>query len=432
MKKKDIVKTILRDFYNTVLPVYVPRKITVPINSGKIVTLVGPRRSGKTYMLYQIVDSIIKQHIPRENIMYVNFEDERLELQKSDLDILLMAYRELYPEKNIAEVYFFFDEIQNIEGWEKFVRRIYDTITKNIFITGSNSKLLSEEIATSLRGRTLSYEILPLSFDEYLKFKKYNIVVPQDLFDSKIKAQLIHFFNEYMIWGSMPEIVLQTEDIKVKILQDYFDVMIYRDLIERYSIKDIFALKYFIKRVAESVSKPLSINKIYNELKSQGIKIGKNTMYDFFEYCENAFLIRKLGKSEKSIVKKELSEKKAYFIDNGLLQAIKIFERQDFGVLLENMIFRELYRKTKNICFFKESKECDFIVNNSIPIQVCFEWGDQKTAKREIEGLIQCLKKTGAKHGYIINFDDEEELDIDGYVCQIIPAYKWLLEQSLL
>jgi len=431
MKKKDLFKTIIREFHNTKLPQYIPRTINIPAASGKIITLVGQRRSGKTYMLYQIIDNLLTSKISKENIVFINFEDERLEINKTELDMILQAYRELYPEKNMSDVIFFFDEIQNVDGWEKFIRRIYDTLSKNIFITGSNSKLLGQEIATALRGRTLQYEVLPLSFIEFLTFKDLHIALPQDVYDSKIKAQLINAMYEYIQWGGLPEIVFHQQDMKVKILQEYFDVMIYRDLIERYNVRDIFVLKYFIKRMAQSVTKPLSINKIFNELKSQGIKVGKNTLYEFLEYCENAFLIRKINKHEKSVVKTQLAEKKVYFIDNGILQAIKFFEREDYGILLENIIFRELYRVTKNIHFFKDQKECDFIINSIIPIQVCFAWDDQKTKKRETDGLLTCAKRLHASKGYVVTFDDEDSIIMDGCTINVVPAYKLLLGMVL-
>lgn len=430
MKKKELIKIIIREFHSSTLPSYIPRSITIPTTSGKIITLVGPRRSGKTYMLYQIIDDIIKAGNSKENVLYINFEDERLDLQISEMDIILQAYRELYPSINFQKTYFFFDEIQNIKGWEKFIRRIYDSISKNIYITGSNSKLLGEEIATSLRGRTLKYEVLPLSFEEFLIFKKTKIEIPQDFYNSSSKAKLINLFHEYMTWGSFPEIVFQSDELKLKILQEYYDVMIYRDLIERYKITDTFILKYLIKRLAETITKPLSINKIYNELKSQGIKIGKNTLYEYLEYLENAFLIRKILKYGRSVVRSELSDKKAYIVDNGILRAIKIYEKEDFGILLENLMFRELHRKTGKISFYKDQKECDFVVNEKIPVQVCFDLSHDEVKKREIAGIMACCKQLHAQQGYIITFDDEDTLLINGCTYEIIPAYKWLLQQD--
>ncbi|GLI52903.1 ATP-binding protein [Thermodesulfovibrio yellowstonii] len=430
MRKKEIIKTLIREFHNTELPQIIRRHKEIPINSGKIISIIGPRRSGKTYFLYQTMDTLTKEGTDKRKILYINFEDERINLKAEELELILQSYRELYPDINLSETYFFFDEIQNIDNWQRFLRRLYDSVSKKIFITGSNSRLLSQEIATSLRGRTLAEEIMPLSFNEFLEFKNLKIVLPQDLYDTAIRAKLLNYFKEYLIWGSFPEIIFQPENIKMRILQEYFNVMIYRDIIERYSIRDTFVLKYFIKRLAETVTKPVSIHKIYNDLKSQNIRISKNQLYEFLEYFENAFLIRQIRKKKKSVIKEELTEKKVYFIDNGILRAIKVFEGEDYGFLLENLIFRELYREKRDLYFYKERRECDFLIEEKIPIQVCYELRDEETKKREIEGLIDCMRYYGVKEGTIITLNDEDQFNMNGHEIKIIPAYKWLLREG--
>ena len=160
---KNVLKTIIADFHSQRLRPVLPRNMILPVNTGIIISLIGVRRSGKTYLLYDTIKRLISAGIQKRNIVYINFEDERLSLEKDSLDLILQAYLELYPEKDLAECYFFFDEIQNVDGWEKFVRRIYDTISRNIFITGSNATLLSTEIATELIGRSVSYTLYPLS-----------------------------------------------------------------------------------------------------------------------------------------------------------------------------------------------------------------------------------------------------------------------------
>lgn len=426
MIKKETIKTIIREFHNSDIPNFIRREKDTLIDSGKVISIIGPRRSGKTYFLYQIIQDLLNKGVTKDRVVYINFEDERFTLRTDELDLILQAYKELYPDNKIVDTYFLFDEIQNINGWETFLRRIYDGITKNIFITGSNSKLLGEEISTSLRGRTLAEEMLPLSFREFLKFKGFNYKIPQDFYDTTIKAKLLEFFREYMLWGGFPEILFYGETLKLRILQEYFNVMIYRDLIERYSIKDTFVLKYFIKRLAENVTKPVSINKIYNELRSQGIKLNKNLLYDFLDYLENAYIIRRLTKRKRSILNTELAEKKVYFIDNGILKGISVFDREDYGILFENLVFREIYRRGERLYFYKERNECDFLTDTQA-IQVCFSLKDEDTRRREIQGLIECIKQLDIKKGLIITFDQEEQLKCNGYEIKMIPAYKWLL-----
>ncbi|NPA12728.1 MAG: ATP-binding protein, partial [Aquificae bacterium] len=254
MKRKDIFKELIVEFQERELPTIVERDIAIPTNTKKIISVIGVRRSGKTYILFQTVKNLLKS-VPIEKIVYINFEDERLELKAEELSLLIEAYKELYPEIPLSEVYFFFDEIQNVKGWERFVRRVYDNYSQNIFITGSNSKLLSTEIATSLRGRTITYKVFPLNFKEFLRFKNFKFS-EKYLHSLGKRAILKNLFSEYMRFGGFPEVVrVEDRDLKIKILQGYFEVMLYKDVVERYQIKSPVILKYFTKRLIESIGK---------------------------------------------------------------------------------------------------------------------------------------------------------------------------------
>ena len=400
----------------------------VPVDTGKIITLIGVRRCGKTSILYDAINRL-SETIDKTRILFLNFEDERLELTSDELDIILQDYRELYPEQELSQCYFFFDEIQNINGWEKFVRRVYDSVSKNIFITGSNSKLLSSEIATSLRGRTLSYEVYPLSFSEYLAFKDVKI----DLYASRSLAHIKNAQQQFLKNGGFPEILFLEDMYRNRTLQEYFNVLLYKDLAERYNITNTVALKFFLKRVIASSTKQISINKIYNELKSSGIKIGKNTLYDFLEYVQNIYLALVLYKYDKSLVNKELGEKKIYSIDIGLNNATEFKFSDDVGKSLENAVFLELKREEKEIFYYRDShSECDFIVheNNHVTqaIQVTYDLSDTSTKKREIKGLLGACKKFDLQKGVIITYDDEDELTEDGITIVLVPFYKWKLQ----
>ncbi|WP_022669775.1 ATP-binding protein [Hippea alviniae] len=427
MKKKEVLKSIIVEFHSWNLPSVIERNIKLPVDSNKIVSVIGSRRAGKTYLLFRTISELISDGIDKRRCVYINFEDERMDLTKEDLNLLLQAYSELYPDIDLKDIYLFFDEIQNVNGWERFVRRVYETITKNIFITGSNSKLLGDEIATSLRGRTLTYEVSPLTFEEFLRFKDFKFDFNVDIYDTNKKAKLIKLFNEFLVYGGFPEIPLMRKELKLLALQEYFNVMIYRDIVERYSIKEPFVLKYFIKRVAENITSSFSTNKIYNELKSQGIKVSKNTLYNYLYYMETSFLIGLVKKHHHSVLKSELSEKKVYFVDNGLLNAIRSFGETSRGALLENLIWHELKTKYNSIKFFKGKRECDFVVDERMAIQVCYEFSSEATRKREIEGLIECCKYFNLKEGFIVTFDDEEEIVEEGVRIKVIPAYRFVV-----
>lgn len=425
MTKKDILKQIIRDFHLDTNFDVKPRNLQLPTDSNKIITLVGVRRCGKTSILYDTINKL-SQNIDKTKIVFLNFEDERLDLQLNDLDLVLQSFRELYPRHNLKECYFFFDEIQNIDGWEKFIRRVYDSVSTHIFITGSNSKLLSTDIATSLRGRTLSYEVFPLSFAEYLSFKDIDV----DLYSSKSLAFIKNAQDAFLKHGAFPETLFLEEKYIDQTLQEYFNVMLYKDLVQRYQITNLIALKFFLKRVLSSTTKQISINKIYNELKSSGIKIGKNTLYEFLDYMQNIYMALTLHRYDKSLVNKELGEKKVYSIDIGLNNAVEFKFSDNIGKALENAVFLELRRVFDEIYYYRDTKsECDFIVSEKSQviqaIQVTANMNNNDTKKRELKGLLAACRNFRLKQGLIITYDSEEEFVQEGIHIKVIPFYKW-------
>jgi predicted AAA+ superfamily ATPase len=426
MKKKEQLKQIIRDFHLNDNFDVKSRTLQPPIDTKKIITLIGVRRCGKTSILYEMINKL-STTVPKTKILFLNFEDERLDLDVDELDLVLQSFSELYPEQELSECYFFFDEIQNIAGWEKFVRRVYDTVSKNIFVTGSNSKLLSSDIATSLRGRTLSYEVFPLSFSEYLSFKNIEV----DLYSSKSLSYIKNEQEKFLKNGGFPETLFLEEQYRNQTLQEYFNVLLYKDLAERYNITNTIALKFFLKRVISSSTKQISINKIYNELKSSGIKIGKNSLYDFLDYVQNIYLALTLHRYDKSLVNKELGEKKIYTIDIGLNNATEFRFSDDIGKSLENAVFLELKRTYREIFYYRyANSECDFIVNekNSITqaIQVTYDMSSEETKTREIKGLINTCKNFGLKTGTIVTYDTEDEVTQEGIQIKLIPFYRWI------
>ena len=426
--KKEILKEIIRDFHVNPLPSLIERDITIPIRSGKVITLVGARRSGKTYVLFNLMDRLIKSGVDFRNILYVNFEDERIDIKHNELDLILKAYNELYPDIRNKDCYLFFDEIQNIDNWERFIRRVYDSVTKNIFITGSNSKFLSSDIATSLRGRTVSFGVFPLSFKEYLRFGKVEI----DIYSSKSLSKINNYLLRFLKNGGFPEVFDYDDNMRNRTLQEYFNVMIYRDMIERYKIKNTAVLKYFLKRILASATKQFSVNTIYNELQSSGFKIGKNQLYEFLEACQNIFLAFVLNKYTYKLVARELGERKIYAIDNGLLNAVSFKFSDDIGKTMEQAVFLELKRRGREVYFYKEKYECDFVVKDrhsvTEVIQVSSTLTDKKTAEREIRGITEACRHFGLKKGIIITGDEFQDIESDGLKVRNVPLYRWLLE----
>ena len=431
MKKKELVKQIVRDFHLRELPECVPRDYVLPLTTRKIVTLTGVRRCGKTYLMYDMMQKLLNLKVKKKQLLYLNFEDERLAFTIDELEIILQAYRELYPEQKLSDCYFFFDEIQNIKGWDKFVRRVYDSITHRIFITGSNANLLSKEIATSLRGRTVVYEIFPLSFREYLRF----MGISGDTHSSQNKAKVINHFRSFMHYGGFPEIIKENDSsVRNKILQEYFHVMLYRDMVERYQFSSTPMVKYFLHRIVDQVTKPLSVNKIFNELKSQGHRLSKNMLYDYLEAAQSVYFSLRIHKYNRSLIGRESSEKKVYIVDNGLLNALTFNFSDDYGKLLENMLFLHLRRHTEEIYFYKDIKECDFILcHRDKPqevIQVCYDFSSPETQKREVAGIKAACDLMKKKQATIITFDQEDEIRVGQIQIKIVPAYNYFLRDN--
>ncbi len=430
MKKKEQLKQIIRDFHLSESFDVKPRDLQLPIGTKKIITLIGVRRCGKTSILYDTINKL-SQDIERTKILFINFEDERLDLQIDDLDLVLQSFRELYPEQNLKECYFFFDEIQNIEGWERFIRRVFDSVSTNIFITGSNSKMLSTEIATSLRGRTLSYEVFPLSFSEYLAFRDIEV----DLYSSKSLAFIKNAQERFLRKGAFPETLFLDERYTIQTLQEYFSVMLYKDLVQRYKITNIVALKFFLKRILSSTTKQISINKIFNELKSSGIKIGKNTLYDFLDYVQNIYMTLTLHRYDTSLINKELGEKKVYSIDIGLNNAVEFKFSDDIGKALENSVYLALRRAFDELYYYRDAKsECDFIVseNHTVTqaIQVSLDMSSEETKQREFKGLLNACQHFHLDRGTIVTYDSEDDFIREGIHIHVIPFYKWALSKT--
>jgi len=427
MVSKELLKTIITTNQAQAIPETWERTLKVPTKSGKIITLVGVRRSGKTYHLFHIMNELKGAGVTPAQILYINFEDERLDLKSSDLDLILQAYRELNPDLDLATCYFFFDEIQEVENWEKFIDRLYSSISRNVFVTGSNAKLLSQEIASALRGRTITFEVYPLSFHEFITVVSPNL----NPYNSADRATLVNLFERFLIQGGFPEIITQEESLKDKILQEYFNVMLFKDLVDRYKITQVAVLKYFCKRIIGTSAGEFSVNKIYNELKSQGYGISKDTLYDFQNYVESIYLNRFVAKYAYSVVKSEGSQKKTYVIDQGLGVALDFKLSQDKGRLLENTVALELLKQGKRIAYQQDGGECDFVLSEkdtvSEAIQVTFDLADEQTRKREIKGLVQCCKTLGLEKGTILTFDAEEQFDDDGIQISVVPVWKYFL-----
>lgn len=381
---------------------------------------VGIRRTGKSYMMYQQIKHLETKGVSLSDIVYVNFEDERLlEIRADDLNTIL----EIGLEMAANRPYIFLDEIQNIDGWEKFVRRIAD-MKYRICITGSNSKLLSSEIASTLGGRFVIVNIYPYSFSEYLtahgKDKNY-----LDVISTKDKAEVMDLYNEYVTYGAFPELVEINN--KRAFLNSIYQTLYLGDIITRNKITNDFAVKLILKKIAESVTKPLSFTRLHNILKSAGTSLGKQTVINYVGYMKNSYLIFTLKNYAAKLVDKETSPK-YYFMDTGLLGLMLL---DCSSAQLENLVAIELIRRygVDNVYFFADNAEIDFYVPSiSLAVQVCMQVLDNVETKERETGAFVKLKKfiPNAKCILITN-SEETTIERDGIAIEVIPIWKWLL-----
>ena len=421
MNKKKVFNQIISDFLERPLPHALPRSLKIPLDVPKIVSLLGPRRAGKTYSLFYVIQQLQKE-VARDRLIYINFEDDRLfPLKLKDMDDFLQSYYELYPTNRDEKVWFFFDEIQEVPNWEKFIRRIWDTENCRIYLTGSSSKLLSRELATSLRGRTLPYEIFPLSFSEFLNFNE----IKANKKTSKGQATILHWFDRWLEQGGFPELVFLPKELHRRTVDEYIDLMLYRDLMERFSLKKPSLLKYLLKHVVSNLANSMSVNKIFNDIKSQGFKLSRATVYDYLSHLEEAFLIFNVNIWHRSIRSQAQMPSKIYLVDAAFKSAMTIGE--DKGRLLENAVFLHLRRQGLQLHYVLKKQEVDFYWKNGTPINVCYGFYHPQTREREVKGMLEALRFLEEDTGLILTRDRTEKIEIDGKTILVIPVWEYFL-----
>jgi hypothetical protein len=412
-----------------------PREKSLPTDTDKIVTIPGVRRCGKTSRMEAVVNNLLSHGVDRSLILWVSFDDERLvHMTSDDLNLIIEAYQEMYPDIQTSSAYMFFDEIQLIDGWEYFVMRLYKHYCKHIYISGSNATMLSSELKSVLRGWPDEEETLPLSFKEYCDFTG----VKTDSYLEPDVARVRNAFVAYNNDGGFPEVVLTHNPLaKAKILQTYFDTMILKDLAEHYQISNVEVLRYYLKRIMSNLTKPTAIRAIHNDIKSRGLKVGKDVLYDWATYACNIFLFFRISSYSKSLQKVESSQPKYYCIDNGLRNAVLLPQSDDDGKKLENTVFLQLYRQRTpidQIYYYQGKGECDFVLQRGVDIvqliQVTWSMKDASTRQREINGILEASTATGCNNLLIITLDESSQITADDKTITVLPAHQWLLSAN--
>jgi len=402
-----------------------PRNTRFDLSKNFVISIVGPRRAGKTYSLYDLI--VNKLMLEEKDFLFMDFEDaELVDIGFYDVISAVNLHEEYYGQ---GPKYIFLDEIQNVKDWAKAVRSLFETKKYFIFVSGSSSKLLSKEIATSLRGRALTYYVLPLSFKEFMGFKNFEV---KEMYSTSEENKIKNYLREYLKFGGFPDIINENK-LAEKFFREYIDLVVFKDIIERHKVKNTFIIKFLIKNLLASFSKEFSVHKVFLALKSQGIKVSKKTLYEYITYLEDAFFSffhKKFSHSQKSI---ELSVPKVYVNDTGLVNFSLPKSSENIGRLIENCVFLELKRREKEIYYWKDlSHEVDFVVKGKGErieqlIQVCYDISNEETKMREYAALIKASNTLRCNNLILINFFKEGEERIKGKRIKLIPLWKWLL-----
>lgn len=381
---------------------------------------VGVRQAGKSYLLYQRIQQMIKSGTNLEDIIYINFDDERLiEMTAMDFDLILQAYHSMYEGKPV----FFFDEIQNVDGWANFARRLANN-KYQVYVTGSNAKMLSRDIETVLGGRYLDIKVFPYDFNEYLK--AIGVPLTKGWQYGRKANELQRHFRTYFEWGGFPELVNFHE--KRIWLNSLYNRIFFNDLVVRHKIKNEDALRLCVRRLAESVMQPCSLNRLCNLVKSTGTTCSPSTIMEYVRYLQESCLLISLDNYASKFVEKE-TVKKHYLVDNGLLH---LFINNPDTLLLENLCAITLYKKYgKSLFYFNKSIEVDFYVpDEGLAIQASYRMSDKTTLEREMRALEALHSFKPLTKAIIITYEDEGILEYKGLEIEVKPIWKWMLDSQ--
>lgn len=426
------LKGIILDFQELPLAPSVPRRLQVQPVSGKASICIGVRRSGKSTYLHQRMQRLVDAGVTRQNILYLNFFDDRLHpLTEQGLGLVLEAYFSLFPEKKGTEkIYCFFDEIQAIPGWEPFIDRVLRTENCEVWLTGSSARMLSKEIATQMRGRALSWEVFPFSFQEYLDAKGLK---SEGTLSTKERLLAQKAFGEYWECGGFPETLDLPAPLRVKIHQEYFHAVLFRDLVERHDISHPRAVADLARQLMDNTASLYTINSLTGMLKARGHKAPKSAVSDYLEWFEDAYFLFTVRKYDASLNKSNASPKKIYCVDHAMVTSVASGVLVNSGHLLENLAFSALRRTASQIYYYKTqgNKEVDFLVlgdrGEQKLIQICETLADPKTRKRELDALAEGMRELGLKNGVIVTRGEEEEISVEGGSVEVLPAWRFYL-----
>lgn len=433
----EVIEEKLADALHYPFHDLVLRDAHVSTHTKKVKAVVGMRRAGKTSFLFQMLQARLSAGVARDRLVYFNFEDERLaELRAEDMELIIESYYRQFPDYRMKEtVVWCFDEIQVIAGWERFVRRLLDSEQVEIFISGSSARMLSREVATSMRGRSMETVITPFSWREFLRAQGAEPEPGKQIFASAERSRLEALFEKYLEWGGFPEnLEMETDRERVELLQGYVDIVLLRDIGERHAVGNLTALRAFARQLLRHPAQLLSVSKTYRDFQSRGISVAKGTLMEYLEYLEDAFLVFTLPLAVGSERRRQTNPRKLYVADHGLARAYAASSGLNRGHMLENIVAVALRWRSWDLGYLltDDGFEIDFFARNhhgeSLLVQVAADISSPDTWQREIRALASARESHAEARFLLLTESKPPHGFVTPEWLEVLAVWRWLLE----
>jgi hypothetical protein len=434
---RQIVRQKIIDGLAAPVPAFTRRDVWLPAVPGKAVAVVGMRRAGKTTLLWQVLSDRRKGGAAREGLLYFGFEDERLAgMQAKDLDLLVEEYYRLHPDwRQGSRATFFLDEIQSVPGWERFARRLLDEENVDLFLSGSSARLLSKEVATSMRGRAMEATVYPFSFQESLRHAGKEPAPKKRGLTKAQVSMLEQTLGMYLGGGGFPEAQGLDGRNRSELLRGYVDMVLFRDVVERHAVTQPVVLRWMVRQLLANAAGLFSVNRFYKDLKSQGLAAGKDTLHAYLGHLQDAFLLQSVAIASDSVRRRQVNPRKVYPIDTGLIPLFDRSGRANLGHALETAVLWELKRRGAEAGYVRTEGgyEVDFLARypdgRQDLIQVCADLDDPKTRDREIRALLDAREQFPAAAPVLVAYNKPPVVEVPEPV-KLIPAVEWFLSDS--
>jgi len=426
---KETFKSILQEIWKFGLPEIQPRNLILPLNTSKLICLSGPKRAGKTYLMFEGIKNLLKRGVEKRHIIYLSFKDGRLDCQIDECKLILEAHLELFPNAEIDQLHIFFDDIEQLDSWEYFISQLFNHVSQNIYLSTSINNLYDQVFSGRLNLQSIHLEVFPLAWNEFCHFHQLSLK------DKSLqnKAKLERLFDRYLLQGGFPELNHLDPRTHRQKLSETINSLLFQNLLIHERISSISYLIFTINRLLQNQTSTLSVHKIFNDIKSQGYKCSKAIVYDIFQHLANHQLFIACLKYDKDLSKSLSAEKKFYAIDHSLLDLYD-FNNTDREKKLELLIYLEIRKRTEQIWYYKNGHKTDFVgkwFGSWNAIQVCWALNDETSIHREFGNLTKTCHKLGIGHGWVVTRSTNELLTLDGIEIQVICVTNFLESHPL-